>query len=254
MKYYAKYFLDNMPLWKKKNDPIVVRLIFRPLSFPISAFCANHGIKANYVTLISIMVAFVGSGLFFFPNKVINIIGGILINFWLLLDCVDGNLARHVQKQPFGEFLDALGSYILVAFISLGIGLNVYEFGGILISSESIFALVIGAISCICDLLMRLTYQKYKNTYIELQKLSNTINENKPNQSSKDIFDLKRCLKMELGIGGIVTPAILFCVCTGCLDLVLIYMFLYDAIGCFAIICIYIRKVMKYMDIEINID
>ena len=68
-KYNSKYFRDNMPDWKKKNDPIFVKCFFRPMSFPLAAICANMGISANTVTIVSIFIALVANILFFFINE-----------------------------------------------------------------------------------------------------------------------------------------------------------------------------------------
>jgi len=57
MRYTAEYFRKDMPEWKKKKDPIFARFFYRPVSFYISAICANMGIKANVVTIFSVFVA-----------------------------------------------------------------------------------------------------------------------------------------------------------------------------------------------------
>lgn len=43
MRYTAQYFRDGLPEWKRRKDPVMVKLVMRPLSFYVSAFCANRG-------------------------------------------------------------------------------------------------------------------------------------------------------------------------------------------------------------------
>ena len=109
MKYNSKFFKDNMPLWKRKKDPLFVKLIYRPLSFGVAALFANLGIKANVVTVLSLFPAALCGVLLSINNYIVNIVGALLLSVWLLLDCADGNLARSVERQPYGDFLDALG-------------------------------------------------------------------------------------------------------------------------------------------------
>ena len=64
VKYTAKYFSDNMPDWKKKKDSILCRLLYRKISFHISAFAANHGISANTVSYLSAIEGIIACILF----------------------------------------------------------------------------------------------------------------------------------------------------------------------------------------------
>ena len=124
MKYTAKYFKDNMPEWKRKKDAFVVQKFYRPLSFYGSSFAANHGISANTVSYFSVIVAIIGCILFLFDSKGLCICGAVLFSVWSWLDCVDGNLARSVRKQPFGEFADSMSSYILVGLMGSAMGIS----------------------------------------------------------------------------------------------------------------------------------
>ncbi len=69
--------------------------------------------------------------MFLFCRYECNIIGALLVLFWHLLDCVDGNLARSVKPQPFGGFVDSESSYILVALLGSCLGISAYHGGGL---------------------------------------------------------------------------------------------------------------------------
>ena len=131
MKYTAQYFRENLPEWKRRKDPVMVKILIRPLSFYGSAFCANHGITPNTVSIFSSFIAILACSMFLFARYEFNIAGALLIFFWHILDCIDGNLARCVKPQPFGEFVDAESSYTLVGFLGVCIGISVYYTNGV---------------------------------------------------------------------------------------------------------------------------
>ena len=56
MKYTPKYFYDNLPAWKRKKDPILSRLFYRPASFLTASIFSNLGIGANTVSYYSAKV------------------------------------------------------------------------------------------------------------------------------------------------------------------------------------------------------
>lgn len=237
-----------MPVEKRRNDPLFVKIFYRPISFFISAFCANRGIKANTITVISLIPALFTGIFLMINNYVFNIVGALLISLWLLLDCVDGNLARSVQKQPYGEFLDALGSYLVAASIGIGLGVHVYTNGGFLFAPSNYYAIIIGGIASVADLLMRVTHQNYKNaTYLLNDKgIISEKTEDTGTESKKSLLFAK--IKMEFGIGGIIPPALLLSVIIGKADLILIYLALYNFMSCGFIVCMYIKKALKYIN------
>ena len=116
MKYTAKYFKESLPEWKRKKDSILGKLIYRPISFPISSFLSNRGVSANIISYSSIFIALMACTCFLLRGFVFHIVGTILVAFWIVMDCVDGNIARSVKKIAFGDFADGIGGYILLAF------------------------------------------------------------------------------------------------------------------------------------------
>jgi phosphatidylglycerophosphate synthase len=167
MHYTAKFFRDNMPEWKRRKDPPLSRVFYRKIAFHCAAFAANRGITANQVSYFSLYVGIVASLLFLF-NKPLAIAGAILVNFWLVLDCTDGNLARSVKSQPFGEFADGISSYVLVGMICTTMGFYVYQNGGLLIPTGTPWIILAGAFASSSDTMMRLIYQKYTRTEQEM--------------------------------------------------------------------------------------
>ena len=127
MKYTAQFFKDNLPEWKRKKDPILSQLFYRRVSFFVSAFFANLDIGANAVSLISVGVAVLACAAFIAGWP---IVGALLVNLWLIMDCADGNIARSVKKELYGDFVDSMSSYICVGLLFPCLGFVVYRMGG----------------------------------------------------------------------------------------------------------------------------
>ena len=242
VKYTAKYFSDNMPDWKKKKDSILCRLLYRKISFHISAFAANHGISANTVSYLSAIEGIIACILFLIPNYYSNIAGAFLINLWVILDCVDGNLARSVKKQPFGGFADGISSYILVAFMCTCMGFAVYNDGGFFFSKNNVLIVLIGAIASTSDTLMRLIYQKYKSNERELADQGIlTIQKDVRNDHSK-VNSIRVRIESELGLGALCCLVLLIMTIIHALDIMVLFYFFYYGLSCVVSSLLLIRK------------
>lgn len=246
MRYTAKFFKEGMPEWKRKKDPILSRLFYRRVAFGVAAFAANIGIFANTVSYFSAIVG-VAACLCFLPtNHVAHILGAVLINFWLILDCTDGNLARSVKAQPFGEFADGISSYILVGLMSTMMGVAVYFEGGILVPTGCPWIILIGAIASSSDSLMRLIYQKYKNTEREMADKGIVKIENDVRMDHSQVGNFRVRVEAELGIGGLLPIAILLATIFKALDIIVVYCFLYYGASCLLASLLYVRRAMKH--------
>ena len=246
MKYTAKYIKDGMPEWKRKKDPILSRLFYRKAAFSVAAVAANAGISANAVSYFSAIVGVVACLCFLPVSHTLHIIGAILINLWLILDCTDGNLARSVKSQPFGEFADGISSYILVGLMCSMMGIAVYYEGGLLVSKGSPWIILVGALASSSDSLMRLIYQKYKNTERNMADKGIIKLENDIRTDHSQVGSFRVRIEAELGIGGLLPIAILIASIFEALDFIVIYCFLYYGCSCIAASLVYVRKAMKH--------
>lgn len=245
MKYTAKYFKENMPIWKRKKDPILSRILYRKIAFYMAALCANCGISANTVSYFSTFVAIIACGCFFINIHMLHIVGAVLINIWLVLDCTDGNIARSVKSQPFGEFADGISSYILVGLMCTAMSVSVYYDGGMFVSPNSFWIIVLGALASSSDSLMRLIYQKYKNTERDMADKGIVALENDKRTDHSQVGSFRVRVESELGIGGILPIAILFATIGKALDIIVFYCFAYYGFSCVLASTIYIKKAIK---------
>lgn len=223
MKYTAKYFKESLPEWKRKKDPVLSKIFYRPLSFGVASMCANRGIGANQVSNFSTLIGLAASVFFMIPNYYSGITGAVLVNIWLILDCTDGNIARSVKQEAFGEFVDAVSSYVLVGLIFNAMGIYVYFQGGIFLY-HNIVPIILGAFASSFDSLMRLVYQKYivvsRDWGIEGKVALDGSNAGK-------IDKIRFRVEQEIGMGGILPCAILWATIFRCLDIVLVIWCLY---------------------------
>lgn len=244
-KYSAKYFRENIPEWKWKKETFLGGIFYRRVSFWTAAVAANHGISANTVSYASGIVALIGCCLFLVPFKSAHIVGAILFNIWIIMDCTDGNLARSVKKQPFGEFADGIGSYILVAFMGSMIGIAAYFDGGILFAPNCPWVILLGALGSTSDTLMRLIYQKYKANERELADAGIMEVEAESRKDHTRDRGWRMRFETELGIAGITPCILLFASIFDFLDLMVLFFFLYYGASLLAIYFIYVRKAIR---------
>ena len=245
MKYTARYFKDSMPEWKRRKDNTLCRFFYRPISFYVSAFCANRGINANDVSYFSALVALLACVCYLINNYYAQIIGAVLILVWNILDSADGNLARSVKSQPFGEFADAVSSYMLVGLMNICFAVSLYYNGGLWVRQNCWWMIVLGALASESDTLMRLVYQKYKaNERVLADEGILKIEKDERTDHSK-VNNIKIRVEEELGICGWMSAIVLVCTILRTLDVLLLYNVFFYCGACLITIVIMIKKARK---------
>ena len=242
MKYTFSQMKNSMPAWKRKKDPVLTKVFYRPVSFALASICANHGISANTISYLSAIVAIVGSALFIPQDYMCHIIGALLFNVWIIMDCIDGNLARCVRKQPFGEFADSMSSYILVGTMGAPMGIAAYYDGGLVIPAGSMWLILLGAIASSSDSLMRLIYQKYKNIERKMADMGVVEVGYDLRNDTNQVGSFRVRVENELGIGGILPFAILVGTIFRALDIVVIFCALYYGASFVVSVLMFSRK------------
>lgn len=245
LSYYSPtFFKRGLPEWKRKRDPFLSQIIYRPLSFLGSSLFASIGCSANTVSFLTIIISLAACALFYFDSHVMHIWGAVMVNVWLLFDCIDGNIARCIKKQPFGVFADATACYTLLAFLYGAMGYAVYIDGGIFVDKGCIWMIVIGALTSASDMLMRLEFHKFREGEIELNKVlgceDKWLDAYKPH-----IPTIKDKFIAAVNIGGYLPAIILFSTIYNFLDIVVILNFIIVDIGLLFYLYHFIRKAIK---------
>ena len=148
--------------------------VARPLSFPLTALCLRLGISANQATALSVPLYLAGALLLALGSWPAAVVGALLVNAWLVVDCVDGNIARYLRTaSPFGGFVDAVSGYVVLGTLCFAAGIGAFlepshtVAGRALGASREALALVLvaGAWASLCALWIRLVFQKWSNTF-----------------------------------------------------------------------------------------
>ena len=105
------------------DDGFFSTFVVRPLSRRLTGFGLGHGWTPNVVTVCSLLVGLVAAGLAAVDNRWTWAAAAILLLLALVVDCVDGEIARFTRRfSALGAWLDAVGDrvkeYSLVAAVA----------------------------------------------------------------------------------------------------------------------------------------
>lgn len=165
---------DIYPDSKKAQDRLVSPYIYwvlRPVSFGVSRWLANQGVTAMQCTAASALVLLAGLFLMVagpalgLSTYMGMFLGAVLINFYVYLDVVDGNIARIAgSSSSAGEFADSTVNVFAGFSMPVAAGLGVYWYGGGFVTDVGWFtaelALGMGLVIGYCRLFRRVVYDK----------------------------------------------------------------------------------------------
>jgi 1L-myo-inositol 1-phosphate cytidylyltransferase / CDP-L-myo-inositol myo-inositolphosphotransferase len=102
----------------------------RKLSRPLTRWLLHTLLTPNQITLLSCVVGLVGA-LCFFPGGYWGpVLGAVLLQFSVVLDCCDGEVARvKFLESPFGDVLDIVCDTLVTIAIFVGMGVAVWQDG-----------------------------------------------------------------------------------------------------------------------------
>lgn len=118
-----------------------IYLVLRPISFRLAPLFINWGFTANVMTALGVLP--LAAGLIFLLLGAVSrwnfIMGAVLINIWVLFDCMDGDIARfRGESSRFGALLDFLVGLIYHTLlpVCLGVGLYLSSPGALMLTLE----------------------------------------------------------------------------------------------------------------------
>ncbi|MFF8958476.1 CDP-alcohol phosphatidyltransferase family protein [Streptomyces sp. NPDC014894] len=101
------------------------RLYMREISLHVDPYLVNTRITPNQLTHLMIVVGVIGGAALLVPGLTGAILAVVLFQIYLLLDCVDGEVARwRGQTSITGVYLDRIGHYICEAALLVGFGIR----------------------------------------------------------------------------------------------------------------------------------
>lgn len=234
-------------LTKKKNSrsSFWVRLWVRKASFPVTYLFINAGWTANQVSVLSWILIFFASICLSVNNFGWMLAGVILTNCWLVLDCVDGNIARVKKTKTFmGDFFDAVAGYGPFSFTTISLGIAAYNTTFLIPEYSKIWLIVIGGLGAMCNLYMRLVHQKYLNCFFAAKKILGEMEEItlKDTEDKKSFAYIREQIDKNLGVSGIFMPWLFVALFTDTFDIMVIFYSFYYFVSFIAICVLYSMK------------
>jgi len=221
-------YREHLKSKQDKNELMGFHIV-RPLSFYPTALSMNIGLTANQTTWISLYVLLAGCLLLAVGSYLTAVTGAVLLNVWLILDFVDGNIARYEKScSRYGEFIDAMGAYIAhLSFFTAGIGFYISRDSLLLsnftlpVDQYAVAILITGSIASITAIWIRLIYQKFKNTFDDSDfEKENVLDVREKDSVFKMLLNLGHNL---VNLSGLLLPVFLFAAAFRLLDAFLIF-------------------------------
>ncbi|RII12242.1 Bifunctional IPC transferase and DIPP synthase [Streptomyces sp. YIM 130001] len=107
------------------------RLYMREVSLRIDRHLVNTRITANQLTYLMTVAGALAAPALLVPGIWGAVLGVVMVQLYLLLDCVDGEVARWKKQFSLsGVYLDRVAAYLCDAAVLLGFGLRAADLWG----------------------------------------------------------------------------------------------------------------------------
>ena len=201
------------------------------------------------VSVLSWVVIFGAAVLLCINNFWCMLAGVVLTNFWLVLDCVDGNIARVKKIKTFmGDFYDAVAGYGPFSFTTIALGVAAYHTTFLVPEPYRVFLILMGAAGAVANLYMRLVHQKYLNCLFAGKKILGELDEItlKDTEDKKSFAYIREQVDKNLGVSGLFMPWLFVALFTNTFDIMLLFYVAYYIVS-FLIICfVYCKKATAF--------
>lgn len=171
-------------------DETLTLYILRPIAFIFVKLLYPTSVTPNQVSYFAIFIGLISAIFFSLGTLASFLVGGILYFFILVLDCVDGMIARLKKNgTPVGRIIDGFADYSIGILVYVGIGLGLTK--GIVPVTLPIshwWLLVIAAISHIVHA-MSVDYFRAEFMAHGLEKQTSTWEANK--EFKKQLLEIK---------------------------------------------------------------
>ena len=215
---YDKVLPESKRLSEKPN--IVLSKIVRPLCIYATLPFLNTNIKPTTITKFSVLSSVIG---FFFlafgKNMWTSLLGWFFFFVWVILDGVDGDLARYNnQTSLHGEVWDSFGGYAAMALTYFGVGIAAFYDNNRFVLCEPYCFLILGGATSIMSIFPRLMMHKKRETYgskVSTQEFTD-----------KKSFGIIQTIALNfISLSGMFQFILLFCIVFHCLNLFCLFYF-----------------------------
>ncbi|MFH8474030.1 CDP-alcohol phosphatidyltransferase family protein [Streptomyces sp. NPDC018000] len=107
------------------------RLYMREISLRVDRHLVNTKITPNQLTYVMTVAGVLAAPALLLPGIPGALLGVLMVQLYLLLDCVDGEVARWKKQFSLGGvYLDRVGAYLCDAAVLVGFGLRAADLWG----------------------------------------------------------------------------------------------------------------------------
>ena len=112
------------------DDGFYSTFVVRRLSKPLTRVALRLGWTPNAITLISFAVGIAAAGAFAVGDRWALVLGAVLLQLSLIIDCVDGEVARATRRfSALGAWLDASTDRVKEFLAYAGLAYGAFRFG-----------------------------------------------------------------------------------------------------------------------------
>lgn len=135
----------NLASATQASDGLMARLVDRRVSRRLSPPLARRRVPPNAITLFSMSIGLLGGWLLAQVGYWLHLAGAMLFLTAVVLDGVDGEVARlTIRESDFGHYLDIITDNLVHAAIFTGIALGLYRESGYVGHLYALAALLLG--------------------------------------------------------------------------------------------------------------
>ncbi|MGW7291197.1 CDP-alcohol phosphatidyltransferase family protein [Streptomyces xiamenensis] len=132
------------------------RLYMREISLRWTRHLVNTRITPNQLTYLMVVAGVAAGAVLLVPGIAGALLAALLIQLYLLLDCVDGEVARWRAKTSItGVYLDRVGHYLAEAALLVGFGVRAADVFGVEGGSANWLWAFIGTVAALGAILIK---------------------------------------------------------------------------------------------------
>ena len=112
------------------DDGFYSTFVVRRLSKPLTRLALRTGVSPNTVTLLSFAIGLAAAAAFAQGDRLMLVLGAVLLQVSLIVDCVDGEVARATRRfSALGAWLDASTDRVKEFLAYAGLAIGAARFG-----------------------------------------------------------------------------------------------------------------------------
>lgn len=128
--YSVKQVRASQNLANANRFSLVTRYVFVPIAWPISAVLASVGMGPNSVTVLRTLIMVTGLAAVCIPTPLALYCGIGAYFLFVIMDLVDGNLSRLLDKASFfGKMMDGFVDTLGIVLLPLALGVHMANRG-----------------------------------------------------------------------------------------------------------------------------